>query len=296
MSERTVLPAETIPTYLACPRRYEYEHDLEIPPDESTIAETRALGAARSAIGHGLEHAGTVDERIDAAVDRFRSARDARRPNGSSGREYVRTMRRAAVRSYLRSYAETHGRTVIETNGRFRYGLSGVELDCPVDALVELEGRPVAIRFQWTLDAVAFANSTTTVDTHTSGRRYRPWAVGSVVVAAATIEAIDATDRFDRTPGFAVVGLTHGAKPVGERTDANWPERIEVSPAVRRLDAHCRSEGDDALGLLDNVLTWLTGRGFDPSAQFEEIHRTVCESCPYSGMCSDFLNAEVRFP
>ncbi|NUE03877.1 hypothetical protein HUB97_15455 [Halorubraceae archaeon YAN] len=292
MSEAQVIPIDHIATYLSCPRRYEYEHELSIQPDSVQQRDELAVSLAREAIIRGLTAGDDTEEMVAAARSHLRTT-DSRTTKRSRKQQYLQEMRVRAIESYLQQFGTAHGDSIIDTDLTLRYGLSGVTLSCPIDALVRIGDKPVAIRYRWSLDSVAFANSYTTIDRHTSGRSYIPWAAGSVITATATIEALIHNDRFafSETPGFAFVGLTEETTAGG---DSNSSVPV-VSAAVRRLDEHYQSEHRKALSVLDNTLTWITNRAFNPQDRIDQILDSECESCPYAEFCSEWINNEVMF-
>lgn len=284
---------DELTTYLACPRQYEYRYRLDIARDPAIQAHERALAAVRDAITAGLVHSGTVEDRIDEALSRLDEA--------AIDDKAVSVDCREAVRSYLDRYGDSHGTEVYAGDETTTLGLGGREIDCPIDAIVSIDDQPVVLQYRFDVDDVAFDGARNTIAKHTGDNMYIPGPAGSVLRAVATMEALATDDRFatDGTPagnspvGFAYVGLTQTVRP--SVPTAGDTSEIEIIPEIRRLDAAYEAERDAALSLLDNLITWLSAQAYDPADRFDDIRKTVCGGCSYTGMCSPYINAEVRF-
>lgn len=324
-----VYDIEQLSTYLACPRRYEYEHHLGIRGDPGVAAAKRQLDRARERIVRGLEKAGPLSSGPRTA-DRGRvddsGNNDGAGDLGESGGagdlgsddrtdSFTARIRRLAVRQYLDRYGDEHGQSLLAGRRTFEYETEAATVVCPVDAIVEIDDRPVALRYRWSLDGVDYPGPSGVVQRHASGRKHYPRRAGSVLAASATIEAMRAATNGDgteeqtaegipddsttgSTPGFAYVGLTDSVRPgTADRENDSGPDRrsIEVNVSIRRLDDHYEEERDQSLGVLEELTRAISDRAFEPNDRWEEILERECDRCPYAVMCADYVNHEVRF-
>lgn len=281
------IDAESLVTYLACPRRYEYEHELGIESDDSSRDADRAIARVRRTILRRLANTSAMKD----------DGRDDRR-RGTRARRFTDWIQRAAVQAYFDTYGERHGQSVLATDLELAYETESGTIVCPVDALVEIDGRPVALRYRWTLEGVEYSSPSGVVRRHTGGRSHYPRRAGSVLVAGATIEAIAATGRYDSNPGFAYVGLTDSVGPGrgdSSGSDGSEPGSLDVNVSVRRLESHYEDERNRCRNVLNELVETVLDRAFDPAENWEAISNDECNSCPYSVMCADRINQEVRF-
>lgn len=289
----TVTAAE-INTHVVCPRQYEYEHLSSISPRRShpSIAREQRRRLLRDAIVAGLDSdCSSLDGRIDAARERLDEDWNASSYTIPAEKRYDRSIVYEAIDAYFERWGSQHVANLAATNETLCYTHDGITYSVRVDALIETDRGPLALRYLPTLHGIRKSWADPSIPDYRRGTHKYRQQIASLMTAAIAIRSLRSRYGIESSVDFAYVGLMQGARSSYEDGDG-----VTVDPELRRLGSQYQNESSAVADLLAAKAGTILNSDTEPDASHREsILENACDRCPYQHACPEFIESELSF-
>lgn len=298
MTDAVVTAAE-IETHLACPQQYRFEHERPVSPrrtDRNQVRDRRRALLRRAIIAGLRVDTESADDRIAAAVEdvtrRWQST-DASYLTEEQA-QYDKRAVTQSIESYLSDAGHRHGNQLVTTETTLEYERNGIRYRTTVDAVVERDGRYLAIRYVPDMTGVLQVSwYDDNVERFTDGRGFYPRQIGSFVRAAIALRGLMNEYGLHPTYDFAYRSLLDGSRPAYDAADA-----VRVDGEQRHFRDAYETEKRELTALIEDRAVAILRGATDPRDRewrFDEITDRSCGFCPYQDACPEYMEADLSF-
>lgn len=288
------MTAAEIKTHVVCPRQYEYEQLSSISPRRShpSIAREQRRRLLRDAIVAGLDsNCSSLDERIDAAHERLGEDSNASSYTIPAEKRYDRSVVQKAIETYFERWGKEHAADLAATEQTLCYTRDGITYSVRVDALIETDWGPLALRYLPTLHGVLKSWADPNVRDYRRGTHEYRRQIASFTTAAIAMRSLRSRYGIEPSVDFAYIGLMEGARSSYEDGDG-----VTVDPELRRLGSQYQDESSAVADLLAEKADAILGPDTEPDASHRDsILENACDRCPYQHACPEFIESELSF-
>lgn len=292
-----VVTAADIEAHLVCPRQYEFAQERPVSPRQQSQAKIRErrreLLCESIVAGLRVETTSPAD-RIDAAFERLNTRWESSRQSYLVPEQarYDKAVLEAAIETYLTEDGQAHGEQLVVADTTVGYKRRGIRYEATVDAVVERDGRYLALRYVPDMSGILHVSwYDTNVERFTDGRGFYPRQIGSFARAAITIQAL--TDEYGLAPtyDFAYVSLLGNNRPAYDLTSD-----VHVDLEQRHFEDTYATERQEIQTLIEERAGAILAGKTDPTEwRFDAITDRSCGYCPYQDACPDYMASKLAF-
>ncbi len=297
-SDQTVSPTK-LTTYVECPRRYEFQHDLgiESPPNRERYKNRGIVYHETIAeVCNEATESAETEQLVERARRRFEPIwRRECSPGAYKTRshyEYDRKLTLKGIETYFQNGPGVeHARHSIATEYTIETTYKRAHVSGRIDNVVETDEGLMLIDYKGNLKNMISSRTAGELSRHLDGETYRPKIVKSAVQAAVYLEGLRDSELYAEGMelSFVYYGILHDQEAISTE-DGIIPQ---VSGQGRDVTNICLDNHGTIWQLIREAYQGIRTWNFNPEP-WPKIYQSACGECDYKQMCPDFLGEEVK--